>query len=45
VQLEIKIGAKKQFSSFVKLLPYDYEVMGSNVENTLLQKCRERLRT
>jgi hypothetical protein len=45
VQLEIKIGAKKQFSSFVKLLPYDHEVMGSNVENTLLQKCRERLRT
>jgi hypothetical protein len=29
----------------VKLLPCDHEVMGSNPGNSLLQKCRERLRT
>jgi hypothetical protein len=28
----------------VKLLPCDQEVMGSSPENSLLQKCRERLR-
>jgi hypothetical protein len=29
----------------VKLLPCDQEVMGSNPEISLLQKCKERLRT
>jgi hypothetical protein len=29
----------------VKLLPCDQEVMGSSPENSLLQKCREMLRT
>ena len=29
----------------VKLLPCDHEVMGSSPGNSLLQKCRERLRT
>jgi hypothetical protein len=28
-----------------KLLPCDHEVMGSSPENSLLQKCRERLHT
>jgi len=29
----------------VKLLPCDHEVTGSSPGNSLLQKCRERLRT
>ena len=29
----------------VKLLPCDHEVTGSSSVNSLLQKCRERLRT
>jgi hypothetical protein len=29
----------------IKLLPCDHEIMGSSPENSLLQKCRERLRT
>ena len=29
----------------VKLLLYDHEVTGSSPRNSLLQKCRERLRT
>jgi hypothetical protein len=29
----------------VKLLPCDHEVMGSSPRNSLLQKCREMLRT
>jgi hypothetical protein len=29
----------------IKLLPCDHEVMDSSPGNSLLQKCRERLRT
>jgi hypothetical protein len=29
----------------IKLLPCDHEIMGSSPGNSLLQKCRERLRT
>jgi hypothetical protein len=29
----------------VKLFPCDHEVMSSSPENSLLHKCRERLRT
>jgi hypothetical protein len=32
-------------STAVKLLPCDHEVMDSSPRNSLLQKCRERLRT
>jgi hypothetical protein len=31
-------------SATVKLLPCDHEIMSSSPENSLLQKCRERLR-
>jgi hypothetical protein len=36
---------KSSPGAVVKLLPCDQEVMGSSPENSLLQKCRERLRT
>jgi hypothetical protein len=36
------IHAKGSPRAVVKLLPCDHEVMGSS-ENSLLQKCRERL--
>jgi hypothetical protein len=36
---------KSSPDAVVKLLPCDHEVMGSSPENSLLQKCRERLRT
>jgi hypothetical protein len=32
-------------SAAVKLFPCDHEVMGSSRGNSLLQKCRERVRT
>ena len=36
---------KGSLGAVVKLLPCDHEVMGSSPGNSLLQKCRERLRT
>ena len=36
---------KGSLSAVVKLLPCDHEVTGSSPGNSLLQKCRERLRT
>ena len=36
---------KGSLGAMVKLLPCDHEVMGSSPGNSLLQKCRERLRT
>ena len=36
---------KGSLGAVVKLLPCDHEVMGSSPRNSLLQKCRERLRT
>ena len=36
---------KGSLGAAVKLLPCDHEVMGSSPGNSLLQKCRERLRT
>ena len=39
------IYLKGSLGAVVKLLPCDHEVMGSSPENSLLQKCRERLRT
>ena len=40
------VGAiKGSLGAAVKLLPYDHEVMGLSPGNSLLQKCRERLRT
>jgi hypothetical protein len=37
--------SKENPSTKVKLLPCDHEVMGSSLENSLLQKCKARLRT
>ena len=37
--------SKGSLGAVVKLLPCDHEVMGSSPGNSLLQKCRERLRT
>src|SRR3954469_23221584 len=36
---------KGSLGAVVKLLPCDHEVTGSSPGNSLLQKCRERLRT
>ena len=36
---------KGSLGAAVKLLPCDHEVTGSSPGNSLLQKCRERLRT
>ena len=38
-------ASKGSLGAVVKLLPCDHEVMGSSPGNSLLQKCRERLRT
>jgi hypothetical protein len=36
---------KRSPGAAVTLLPCDHEVMGSSTRNSLLQKCRKRLRT
>uniref|UniRef100_A0A453L6T4 Uncharacterized protein n=1 Tax=Aegilops tauschii subsp. strangulata TaxID=200361 RepID=A0A453L6T4_AEGTS len=41
----IAFSLKGSLGAVVKLLPCDHEVTGSSPGNSLLQKCRERLRT
>jgi hypothetical protein len=38
-------GMKGRPGAAVNLLPYDHEIMGSSPQKSLLQKCRENLRT
>ena len=45
LQILITHTCKGSPSAAVKLLPCDHEVTGSSPGNSLLQKCRERLRT
>jgi hypothetical protein len=40
--VSVKTGSP---GAVIKLLPCDHEIMGSSPGNSLLQKCREMLRT
>ena len=44
-RLSKECNQKGSLGAVVKLLPCDHEVTGSSPGNSLLQKCRERLRT